>query len=200
MAEVRKVIVTGASGVLGTAVYDAFRAAGWDTIGLARSRVAPGLTQLDLLDQGSVEALFQQFRPHWVIHCAAERRADVAEKVRIHLVIKEHYSRPLGSISSREGDLISLLISIVASYPRSPTQLNVGVPSHLATLAVKYNFRLVYISTDYVFDGRDPQQLPYKTNAKTNPLQIYGRTKRDGERAIHEGAGNNGTVLRLPIL
>ena len=96
MAEARKVIVTGASGVLRTAVYDAFKATGWDTIGLARSRVAPGLTQLDLLDQGPVEALFQQFRPHWVIHCAAERRPDVAEKVRIHLDIKEQYSRPLG--------------------------------------------------------------------------------------------------------
>ena len=82
MTKESKVIVTGASGLLGTAVYDAFRAAGWDTIGLARSRVAPGLTQLDLLDERSVEALFQQFRPHWVIHCAAERRPDVVEKVR----------------------------------------------------------------------------------------------------------------------
>ena len=91
MAEARKVIVTGASGVLGTAAYDAFRAAGWDTIGLAHSRVAPGLTRLDLLDEGSVEALFQQFRPHWVIHCAAERRPDVAEKVRVHLVVKGQY-------------------------------------------------------------------------------------------------------------
>ena len=203
MAEARKLIVTGASGVLGAAVYDAFRAAGWDTIGLARSRVAPGLTQLDLLDQGSVEALFQQLAPHWVIHCAAERRPDVAEKVRVHLGIKEQYSRPLGRNSSREGalaDLISVLISIGPSYPHSSTQLNAGVPRHLATLAVKYNFRLVYISTDYVFDGRDPEQLPYKTNAKTNPLQLYGRTKRDGEQAVLEEAGNNGTVLRVPIL
>ena len=70
MADAPKVIVTGASGVLGAAICDAFRAAGWDTIGLTRSRVTPGLTQLDLLDEDSVEALFQQLRPHWVIHCA----------------------------------------------------------------------------------------------------------------------------------
>ena len=91
MAEAHKVIVTGASGVLGTAVYDAFRAAGWDTIGLARSRIAPGLTQLDLLDQDAVEALLQRSRPQWVIHCAAERRPDVAEKVRGQLGIENHY-------------------------------------------------------------------------------------------------------------
>jgi S-adenosylmethionine synthetase len=89
MAEERKVLVTGASGVLGTAVYDAFKAAAWDTIGLARSRIAPGLTQLDLLDEGAVEALVQQLRPQWVIHCAAERRPDVAEKVPLRLVIEE---------------------------------------------------------------------------------------------------------------
>ena len=75
-----------------------------------------------------------------------------------------------------------------------------GVPRHLAILAVKYNFRLVYISTDFVFDGRDPEQLPYKTTAKTNPLQFYGRTKRDGEQAVLEGASGNSTVLRVPIL
>lgn len=91
MAEARKLIVTGASGVLGTAVYDAFRAAGWDTIGLARSRVAPGLTQLDLLDEAAVETLFQQSRPHCVIHCAAERRPDVAEKVRVAPRFEEQY-------------------------------------------------------------------------------------------------------------
>ena len=78
--------------------------------------------------------------------------------------------------------------------------MNAGVPRHLATLAVKYDYRLVYISTDYVFDGRDPEQLPYKTDAKPNPLQLYGRTKRDGERAILEVASKHGTVLRVPIL
>ena len=116
---------------------------------------------------------------------------------------KEQYLRPLGRISNREGtftNLISVHISIGPSYPQSSTQLNAGVPRHLAILAAKYNFRLVYISTDYVFDGRDPEQLPYKTNTQTNPLQLYGRTKRDGERAVLEGAGNNGTVLRVPIL
>ena len=78
--------------MLGTAIYDAFKAARWHTIGLAHSRVVPGLTRLDLLDEGAVEALIQQSRPQWVIHCAAERRADVAEKVRVlSSVLEESY-------------------------------------------------------------------------------------------------------------
>jgi len=41
---------------------------------------------------------------------------------------------------------------------------------------------LVYLSTDYVFDGRSGK--PYRENDKTNPLSVYGRTKLLGENAI----------------
>ena len=97
-----KVIVTGASGVLGTAVYDAFKAAGYDTLGLAHSRPTGDLKTLDLLDTEATEELLTVFKPSCtmfpiistvsyilsddmsligVVHCAAERRPDVAEKV-----------------------------------------------------------------------------------------------------------------------
>jgi dTDP-4-dehydrorhamnose reductase len=41
---------------------------------------------------------------------------------------------------------------------------------------------LVQVSTDYVFDGR--AQMPYPEDAPTNPLSIYGKSKRDGENSI----------------
>ncbi len=37
---------------------------------------------------------------------------------------------------------------------------------------------LLYISTDYVFDGTQP---PYKIDAKPNPLNKYAKTKLEGE-------------------
>lgn len=95
-----RVIVTGASGILGTAVYDAFKGAGYEVLGLAHSRPKGDLVKLNLLDNTAVETAFGDFKPdcmvhyvllsmqHWilkyiqgVIHCAAERRPDVAEKV-----------------------------------------------------------------------------------------------------------------------
>ena len=39
---------------------------------------------------------------------------------------------------------------------------------------------MLYISTDYVFDGDNP---PYKPDSLTNPLNAYGQLKLDGERA-----------------
>ena len=43
------------------------------------------------------------------------------------------------------------------------------------------NGKVLYISTDYVFDGKSP---PYNHDAATNPLNEYGRMKRDGENAV----------------
>jgi S-adenosylmethionine synthetase len=80
-----KFVITGASGFLGSAVYDAFkRSSTFQVVGLTHSRQIDGMKQLDLLDESKVEGLFTQLdlaEGDWVIHCAAERRPDVAEKV-----------------------------------------------------------------------------------------------------------------------
>ena len=47
--------------------------------------------------------------------------------------------------------------------------------------------RLVQVSTDYVFDGTSGR--PYLAGDETNPLSVYGRTKRDGEIAALRSAG-----------
>jgi len=49
--------------------------------------------------------------------------------------------------------------------------------------------RLIHISTDYVFDGR--QQSPYGVEARVNPLNAYGRSKALGEQLIAEVAGDS---------
>lgn len=58
-----KIIVTGASGVLGTAVYDAFSTSGHEVLGLAHSRPKGDLVKLDLLDNAAVERTFGDFKP-----------------------------------------------------------------------------------------------------------------------------------------
>ncbi|QGZ54002.1 dTDP-4-dehydrorhamnose reductase [Paraburkholderia acidiphila] len=66
-------------------------------------------------------------------------------------------------------------------------RLNVDVPRVLAQEASELGSLLIHYSTDYVFDGTKPG--PYVETDEPNPLNIYGRTKLEGERAIEEVGG-----------
>ena len=84
-----------------------------------------------------------------VIHCAAERRPDVAEKVhRIIALLNDgvdiwhfptgsrwHSKSPLEAFGTQVSSLMLLM------------QLNVGVPESLAHLSKRHGFTLIYIST-----------------------------------------------------
>jgi len=52
----------------------------------------------------------------------------------------------------------------------------------LAQIAKEYNIKLIHISTDYVFDGKNYK--PYKEDDITNPQSTYGKSKLAGENAI----------------
>jgi len=53
---------------------------------------------------------------------------------------------------------------------------------NLLSLAERLKAKFVFISTDYVFDGKDG---PYTEDAPTNPLSVYARHKLEGERLVN---------------
>lgn len=61
-------------------------------------------------------------------------------------------------------------------------KVNAFAAGVIAGQVAKRNISLIHISTDYVFDGQS--NTPYDENAVPNPLNIYARTKLDGERLI----------------
>ncbi|GBM30062.1 Methionine adenosyltransferase 2 subunit beta [Araneus ventricosus] len=70
------VIVTGASGLLGRAVVAEFKRNSWKVLGLAHTRVRDDLVQIDLTDNNAVSSIVREFKPHAIVHCAAERSPD----------------------------------------------------------------------------------------------------------------------------
>ncbi|GAB2901155.1 dTDP-4-dehydrorhamnose reductase family protein [Microbulbifer echini] len=82
-----------------------------------------------------------------------------------------------------------------ADNPDSAWQLNVSSTEFLANHCSAIGAQLVYISTDYVFDGTAP---PYAVDDSPNPVNFYGRSKLAGEKAVLKNS--NHWVLRLPWL
>lgn len=64
-------------------------------------------------------------------------------------------------------------------------KINVDGTRNVALAAKEVGATLVYISTDYVFDGK-LKDGEYSVDAPINPLNEYGRTKALGEKAIQE--------------
>ena len=156
----KRVVITGASGLLGREILRQFISNGWETLGLAYSRAHGSLRKVDLCEPAQIEAVLDEFTPSVVVHSAAERRPDVVDK-----------------------------------QTQAATALNVSATDTLASLCARKNIYLLYISSDYVFDGSAP---PYKPGDSTNPLNAYGKMKLDGEIAVRKHAQFG--ILRIPVL
>ena len=61
--------------------------------------------------------------------------------------------------------------------------INAGGTSHIAQCCKALDCKMIYISTDYVFDGQG--QTPWQPDCKDyKPLNVYGQTKLEGELAV----------------
>ena len=73
-------------------------------------------------------------------------------------------------------------------------QINHLAVKQLANIANKQQARLIHISTDYVFDGESNK--PYIETDETNPINVYGRTKLAGEKALQEIMLTDAIIIR----
>jgi len=73
-------------------------------------------------------------------------------------------------------------------------QVNHLAVKQLAEIANKQQTKLIHISTDYVFDGESDK--PYIETDKTNPINVYGKTKLAGEKALQAVMPTNAIIIR----
>lgn len=63
-------------------------------------------------------------------------------------------------------------------------KVNCEAPAKLAQLAADLKFKFIHVSTDYVFNGQSA--APYEEFQDTDPLNVYGESKAEGEKHVLE--------------
>lgn len=74
--------------------------------------------------------------------------------------------------------------------------INSFAPQRIAEEAQRVGAKVVYFSSDYIFDGTNG---PYHESCSPNPINIYGRSKYEGERLVLE-ACPNALIIRTTII
>lgn len=106
-----------------------------------------------------------------------------------------------GQLQNQNPDIVihTAAISSLAQSQREPkraTRVNSEATRELAKWCREKNIRLVYLSTDIVFDGQKP---PYSENDDAEPVNVYGMTKLAGEQAIIDQSANY-AICRLALV
>jgi dTDP-4-dehydrorhamnose reductase len=83
-------------------------------------------------------------------------------------------------------------VDLCEREPKLPQLLNADATCRLVDAVQGTSARLLYISTDYVFDGANG---PYSETDPTNPINVYGKTKLAGEHAVLSLA-ERATIIR----
>jgi len=145
-----KILVTGASGLLGNRVVQLALKRGHEVYAVYKEHmVTLGVPiQLDLTEYEKLRKIIFERRPDVIIHAAAYTNVDGCEINR---------------------DLA--------------WKVNAETTKYLAMASADANSHLIYVSTDYVFDG---EKGLYKEEDKPNPINYYGYTKLKGEEFVKE--------------
>lgn len=73
-------------------------------------------------------------------------------------------------------------------------KINVEGTKNVFEQVLNKNKKFIYISTDFVFDGKNP---PYFEDSNPNPTGIYGKTKYEGELIVNPKKYTNSLIVRI---
>lgn len=135
------ILVFGASGQLGKCIKEAAKRRHMKNIAFLEDN------KFNVLDRKSLEYVFAERHPKFLINCAEHIEVDHAEM-----------------------------------EPERAKRLNAEGALNIAQTCAKHATTLIHISTDYVFRGNIPKLLHERDY--TEPLNMYGHTKLEGERII----------------
>lgn len=121
-----------------------------------------------------------------VVPCLESRGHSVAAMPKEQMDVT-NYAQVLDAVGEAKPDLVIHLAAFTKvdqaeNEPHLAYHINGYGTENLAVVCASLNLPMMYISSDYVFDGE--QKTPYTTWDATRPLSIYGKSKLAGERAV----------------
>ena len=158
-----KVFVTGVGGQLGHDVMNELYARGYEGIG---SDIAP---QYSGAPDGSPVTTMPYLQ------------LDITDSARVHQVL----TRVNPDVVVHCAAWTAVDLAEDPDKQEKVRAINAGGPRNIAESCKALDCKMVYISTDYVFDGQGTE--PWKPDCKDyKPLNVYGQTKLEGELAVAE--------------
>ena len=153
-----KVLVIGASGLVGRHCFQYLNKKNIEVVGTHRSYEVPDTLFFDPSLANCFDFLAKKaFIPDAIIHCGALTNVDYCEDNQI-----ESYN------------------------------LTVKSTEVIADFCKKNRTKLIYLSTDYVFDG---ESGPYSEIDDINPINIYGKHKAEAEKIVSNS--DNNLIVRI---
>ena len=156
-----KVLVTGVAGQLGHDVMNELAERGIEGIG---SDIAPGYS-------GIADGTAVTLMPYIQMDITDEKAVSAKIK-EVHPDVVVHCAAWSAVVLAEDEDKVAKVRAINADGTR-----------YIANVCKELDCKMVYISTDYVFDGQG--ETPWDPDCKDyKPLNVYGETKLEGELAV----------------
>ncbi|HVT01328.1 MAG TPA: NAD(P)-dependent oxidoreductase [Patescibacteria group bacterium] len=163
-----KVAITGASGLVGSRFFDLYKSK-YDLIPISSS------FGVDITDRKKLHKFLSQKNPGLIIHLAAKTNVDKCEEDKVDDLKKSKVK----SISDLEN-----LDTEKWKGSTSAFGVNVVGTKNLSDYAKRNNIKIIYVSTDFVFDGEKNGE--YTEADEVSPINWYGQTKLYGEKVLGE--------------
>ena len=130
-----------------------------------------------ILEQGKVKliATAKGANRYPIAHGYVYAEMDITNPLQVKAVLEKHQPQAIIHTAALTN------VDVCEANKETAYALNVTAVQNLANLCEQLNIQLIYLSTDFVFDG---EAGPYHELDKPNPISYYGQTKLMGEEIV----------------
>lgn len=175
-----KIALTGATGLVGSRFYDLLKS-NYEIVPISSS------FKIDITDKNKIHKFLKNLNPAIIVHLAAKTNVDQCEddKKEDRALLKKE------KILTEDGIGFENIDPAIWKGSGSAFGINVVGTKNLADYAREADIKMVYVSTDFVFNGDLPSG--YSEDDPPNPINWYGQTKLWGEQVL----GPNSLTTRI---